>query len=353
MALTLPSSKGVPVETSAGTLYARYLTADDLSSLEKIEEIDHVGISAIQLATSRSSDGEFERLPDVVLHRLSDGDCQVLATEIARQSGMTWSPSRPILHSFGLAIKQMNAERADERKQLHESISRSYRFLEQPTMDRLQQQLGSLGRLTASAHSLRDHWSHLFQPSSAKQVYEEEQRIQAEKALQSRLAEALIETRAPQLYEPPQFQETPLGRATLEGVRSTREVSQKMDALVEVVGGLNQTLITEVLPGWIKQVEQDQAAANKNIQHAAKGLTWTKWAVIVSVVVSVLVTWWQVWVAREIDAGNSVQAKKIEQLTAELLVAQKRMIELQERGVKNQESNPKRQEAIPPISQRN
>lgn len=349
MTLIISSPKGVPIETSVGTLYARFLTSDSLSSLEKIQEMDRVGLLAIQLATSKNSDGEFESLPEDVLNRLSDQDYLVLATEIAKQSGIRWSPDRPILVSFGMGVKQLLAFHAEERKRLHDSISDSYRFLEQPVLDRLQQQLGSLGRLTASAESLRDHYSHLFQPSSAKQVYDEAQRIQA---LQPRLAESIIETRPPRIYEPPKFEETPLGKATLEGVRSTREVSQKMDALVEVVGGLNQTLITEVLPGWIKQVEQDQAAANKNIQHAAKGLTWTKWAVIVSVVVSILVTWWQIWVAREIDVGNSEQARKIEQLTAELLAAQKRMIELQESGLKLQESSLKHQVTQVPSTQR-
>lgn len=340
MALTISSSKGVPIETSAGTLYARYLTSENLSSLENTQEADRVGIVAIQLATSSNSDGEFEPLPDVVLHRLSENDYQLLATEIARQSGMRWSPRRPILHSFGLAIKQKNAELADERRQLHESISRSYRFLEQPTLDRLQQQLGNLNRLTASAQSLRDHWSPLFQPSSARQVFDEEQRIQAERARQSSLAEALIKAQPPELYRPAQFEETPLGKAALEGVRSTREVSQKMDALVEVVGGLNQTLVMEVLPGWIKQVERDQAAAQESFKQAAQGLWWTKWAVIVSVIVTVFATWWQVSVARDIDAGNTAQMVKSEALLREQIELQKRLLESQERTLIELKSAP-------------
>ncbi len=327
MTLTISSPKGVPIETSVGTLYAKFLTSDSLSSLKKIQEMDRVGLLAIQLATSKNSDGEFESLPEDVLNRLSDQDYLVLATEIAKQSGIRWSPDRPILVSFGMGVKQLIAIHAEEDKRLKDSISQSYRFLEKSTLEKLQEQLGSLGKLTADAQSLRDHWSPMFQPSSAKQVHDEFQKRQTERI-----------PLTPLPYAPPRFEETPVGKATLEGVRSTREVSQKMDSLVEVVGGLNQTLMTEVLPGWFKQVEHDQAAANKNIQHAAKGLMWTKWAVIVSVVVSVLVTWWQVMVAREIDVGNTEQAKKIEQLTAELLVAQKRMIELQERRIELQES---------------
>ena len=84
-----------------------------------------------------------------------------------------------------------------------------------------------------------------------------------------------------------------------------------MDALVEVVAGINQTLVKDLLPAWVRQVKASQNGAKVAFNQAATGL---KWAVIASVVVTILVTWWQVSVARDIDRENSVQQKRVENI---------------------------------------
>jgi hypothetical protein len=77
----------------------------------------------------------------------------------------------------------------------------------------------------------------------------------------------------------------------------------------------------------VKQVENSQKDAKDAFNQAATGLSWTKWAVITSVVVTALVTWWQVWVARDIDLDNTEQQKRVEtilqgwQLTAQETLA--------------------------------
>lgn len=117
----------------------------------------------------------------------------------------------------------------------------------------------------------------------------------------------------------------------IESAKNSREVVEKMDALAAVVGGLNQTLVTEVLPSWFRQVERDQKSAKDSLDHAASGLWWTKWAVITSVVVTIFAAWWQVRVAREIDSENTVQQQKSETLLREQLAIQQKSIEQQAR----------------------
>ena len=86
-----------------------------------------------------------------------------------------------------------------------------------------------------------------------------------------------------------------------------------------------------MLPSWIKQVEHDQNGAKESFDQAASGIRWTKWAVIASIVVTMLATWWQVSVARDIDRDNSVQQQKALDILREQLAMQQKFAEQQAR----------------------
>ena len=135
----------------------------------------------------------------------------------------------------------------------------------------------------------------------------------------------------PRFESPPRFEETPMGRATLESVDHSRHVAEKMDSLVVVVAGLNQTMVQDVLPAWFNKIEEDQRAAKGAIDQAARGLRWTKWAVIASVFVTIAATWWQVDVAKSIDHESSVQQRRVEAVLREQLSAQQRLLDQQAR----------------------
>lgn len=127
----------------------------------------------------------------------------------------------------------------------------------------------------------------------------------------------------------PHFEDTPLGRASVETVRNTRETADKMDNLAGVVADLNQTLIAEVLPAWFKNVEDGQSSAQTAAEQAAKSLWWTKWAVIASVVVAMAATYWQVEVAKLLDEDSSKQQTRSEEILREQLKSQGAMLEQQ------------------------
>lgn len=85
----------------------------------------------------------------------------------------------------------------------------------------------------------------------------------------------------------------------------------------------------DVLPAWFNKIKEDQTSAKGAFDQAARGLWWTKWAMIASVFVTIVATWWQVDVARSIDRENSEQQKRAEVVLREQLAVQQKLIEQQ------------------------
>lgn len=124
-------------------------------------------------------------------------------------------------------------------------------------------------------------------------------------------------------------EETVLGRATLESAENSRNTNMHIDALLEIVSGLHQTILVEIIPGWIKKAETDQVNAIESFDQAKRSLNWTKWTIIISVVISLSATWWQISASQSIDEGNSTSQKVTENLLREQLVVQQRLSEQQ------------------------
>jgi hypothetical protein len=162
------------------------------------------------------------------------------------------------------------------------------------------------------------------------QVSEEAVRM-IDRTMASINVERVQTVETPRIHWPSRPENSPIGRAAIESAENSRLLAQRMDGLVAVVVGLNQTLVTEVLPSWITQVERDQKGAKESFDQAASGIRWTKWAVIASIVVTMLATWWQVSVARDIDRENSVQQLKTLDILREQLAVQQKVAEQQAR----------------------
>ena len=122
-----------------------------------------------------------------------------------------------------------------------------------------------------------------------------------------------------------------IGRATLQTAEQMGLLVEEMGKLADIVGGLNQTLVADVLPAWFAEVESGQQQAEVTLKQAAAGLRWTKWAVIASVVATLITAAWQVYVARDIDKGNGVLQERTEAVLKEQLKAQQALIEQQAR----------------------
>lgn len=131
---------------------------------------------------------------------------------------------------------------------------------------------------------------------------------------------------------------TALGRAALENAQNSREAVERMDRLVEVIGGLNQALVIEVLPAWFKKVEDDQKQAEQTVIQAGRSLSWTKWAVIASVVVAVLSTALQTWITFNLDSSNSATQKETMAILRDQLSSQSKLLEQQNLEAKRMQS---------------
>ena len=134
------------------------------------------------------------------------------------------------------------------------------------------------------------------------------------------LAQASIlempEPRIPKLYMP-KFEETPIGRATIaseDSATQLRQVAGLVGDMADKLANLHTVFLTEVIPQWVKSLEENAGAmqqslsnAEDNLTNAEENLKWAKWALIASVVVTILMTIWQIWIAREYKLENDKQ----------------------------------------------
>lgn len=315
------------VETSIGPLFIRHARASDLESLER-QEPEDMGSTVVRQFCSRIEDKhDATPLPDDDLAALTEADHSKLAPAIASQSNWEGLPAGAGLAELGdVAKAAFAADRAHFEKinaELSASLKSKYNFLNESLLGKLQGQMADLTKLSAFGSSLA--------PPN-RQALGLEKLINAAAGIKvPPLLADISPPAARSLPLIPRPEETVLGRATLESAKHSKESSAKIEALVQVVAGLNQTVVADILPAWSKKFESDQAAGKESFEQAARSLRWTRWAVYSSIAVTAFATAWQVWVAYAIDEGNAIQQKRVEDALREQLAVQRTMIEQQAR----------------------
>lgn len=339
--------KKASVTTTIGPLYVRHAYTSDWK-LFNSNDAHTLGLVALRQLCSRiESKHDSSPLDEQDIDALSEPDIQVLVPTIAKRSGWGELPSGAGCTELGNAIKvAMDKEQASHKKMLKDmraSLDSSYGFLGKSELEKLQQQMAGLADLR-SAMSGTDHMQAAMRASGALDRSWRDslpEKTELERAMSMAESAGQMNTFATPrsieigpIYAPPTFEETPIGRAVLESTENTREVAQNMGSLVNVVVGLNQTVIQDVLPAWVKKIEADQIAAKDAFDQAADGLKWTKYAVWASVLATVLVAWWQVHVTQTIDRQNGEQQVRIEKLMQIQLDVQQRLLDQQARDAK-------------------
>lgn len=325
------------VDTSIGTIYVRHAYTSDWEFFDT-KDVVELGRVSVQRLCSRFEDKhDSSPLLDDDLNSLSDADYQALVQTIAKQSGWRELPAGSGLKDLGDVIKEEKQAITERHEKmlgdLRNSIGASYSFLGKGELKRLQEQMAGIANIRNSLAG-----TDSFQSALRAASLQEGSWGKHLSGMDS-IAKAMRSLDAAQIgvpkYEPPQFimppspEETRLGRATLESAENSRQVVEKMDALVVVVAGLNQTMVQDVFPAWFNKLAEDQKAAEKAFSQAANGLWWTKWAVIASVLVTIMATWWQVDIAESIDRENSKQQIRAETVLREQLAAQQKLLEQQ------------------------
>lgn len=334
------------VETTVGTLYVRHAHVSDWKNFDSDDE-PSLGMAALrQLCNRVEHKRDSSPLDEQDLQALTESDIQALVPVVAKQSGWP-SPSGAGCAELGAAMKAAKALELERHKKMladmRTSLALSYGFLGASELEKLQQQMSGLASLRSAMSGTEAMQAAMRAPgmlgSSWKDTLAENNALgRPKRALYDQPHKGLFATpttiESPAIYIPPSFEETPLGRATHQTLESSREAVQKMDALVEVVAGLNQLVIKDVLPAWGQKIAEDQEGAKKAFDQAANGLKWTKRAVWASVLATVLATWWQVHVTQEIDRQNSEQQKRVEDLMRVQLEVLQKLLDQQARDAK-------------------
>lgn len=329
-------------KTSIGTLYVRHPFSSDWKYFELDDAIE-LGRVAVQRLCNRIEDKhDSSVLLDDDLKLLTDADCRALVQVISKQSGWRELPDGSGLKELGDVIKEEKQAITELHEKmlgdLRKSINSNYSFLGKGALEKLQEQMAGIADIRKSLAGTESLQAALRAATLPEESWRKSLTSMGaiDKAMRDLNAEnAIAKIESSRAYDshklimPPRFEETPMGRATLESVENSRQVAEKMDALVVVVAGLNQTMVQDVLPAWFNKIEEDQKAAKGAFDQAARGLSWTKWAVIASVLVTIVATWWQVDVAKGIDRENSEQQKRTETVMREQLAAQQKLIEQQ------------------------
>lgn len=115
----------------------------------------------------------------------------------------------------------------------------------------------------------------------------------------------------------PPVEETPIGRAAIAGEKSAlqlQEVAGLIGQMTEQLGGLHQLFFAQVIPQWVKNLEDSGAKAGESILLAKKAIYW-------SIFVTVAVTLVQLAVAHFYRSDDDEQQKASKALLQQQLNA--------------------------------
>ena len=332
----LPEKAGVP--TSLGTLYVRHIYGSDWKHFEG-DDSNALGRAAVQRLTTRAQDKrDSSPLTDDDVNALLDEDYAALAPAISKRSGWGGLPAGRV--ELGEAVKRGREQEAQRHQKMlddmRKSIDSSYAFLGENTLQKLQEQMAGLSSIRQSISAMDSLKAAMGSTGLLdRSIHDVLVGVQSapDKLSDLGCGTDIFGPAAPRAVEmlsfpiPPRPEDSALGRATLESAENSREAVQRMDALVAVIGGLNQTLVQDVLPAWFKKVEGDQHQAEKAFSQAGRSLWWTKWAVIASVVVALFGTGLQIYVALKLDHENSKTLRVTESLLRDQLSVQQKLAE--------------------------
>jgi hypothetical protein len=329
----------MPIMTSVGMLYVRYSCLGDWKCFDLEDDVE-LGRVAIQRLCGRIEDKRDRGgLSDDDMRLLNDADFQALTLAIAKQNGWPELPSKSGLKDLGECIKAEQSSMIERHEKmlgnLRKSIGSSYSFLDTGVLERLQKQMAGIASIHSSLAATESIQAALREATlpiaSLKKSFSDISTINQAlgNSNSKKIADHLKLPGPDSLYKPvmpPKFEETPMGRATLESVENSRQVAEKLDNFEVMFAGLNQTLIQDVLPAWFNKIEEDRIASKSVFKQTAYGLFVT---VITSLIVTIAGTWWQISVTKSIDFESSEQQRRAENILKEQLLVQHKQIEQQ------------------------
>jgi len=339
--LVLRIRKRVRVETTQGPLFARHVVTGDLPTFAKHVDgecttacTDYEALGKLAILTLVCPDGGTERVPaltEETFALLTAADITALTKAVAQACEL--QSSQPIdtlaalgasLHSYLSFIAKQMAESAAAIRQ---SIENNFGSLSSTLRSDLGDKFSALSQIRTALGS-----------SSAVEAMRQAQEqngsfLRAALGAGTPNASALpsvdsVRALNFEAFIPPKFEDTVAGRtaaraasASEESARQLGEVAGLMGTMAEHMAALQTAFLSEVLPEWFRNLEEGATTTRTTLQQAESSLFWAKWALIASVVVSVLMTGWQVWLAREYKLENDKQQESTELLMRQQLAA--------------------------------
>lgn len=341
----LKQRERVPVETSQGTFFARHITIGDIKSFSEYfdekKDKDSTDLRAFGervLKLLVCADQEADKAPaltDEVYKKLSAEDIKALTEGVSKACNVALLSDGDPLKALGSAVFDQLAEQgkrmAEAAAKIKETLNSSFGSMSPTLKAALGENLSGLSairealKISPAVEALRkaqDKRDLLFssalkQPVGAFAASETLRKLQEDKdRFASSKPNDLLSNNpfAPEhLLRPPtlpRVEETPMGRAAIaaeESAAQLQEVSGLVGQMVEQLGKLHTLFLTEVIPQWVRNLEDGAKATNTSIGLAKKAIYW-------SIGVTVLMTCWQLWVAREYKIENDKQQATSEAL---------------------------------------
>ena len=347
-----------PITTSLGTFYVRHLSVGDLKTFtgyfdNNIDKASHdlIALGELALKTLVCTDNNPETksaLNQEIFSQLSSADIELLIDGIIEVSSLTPLPESKTLEGLGsIVFDQITSDikrTLETAEKLKRKMNSAFGSISHGAMKSL---VDSMSSLNAARDSLK------LSPAVGvfRKIQEDQDRLfggvaNKEFLTQSKILKAPYNP-MPELYMP-KFEDSPIGRAAIaseDSATQLREVAGLVGDMADKLANLHTVFLTEVIPQWVSSLKANGVAMNKSLKNADDNLKWAKWALMGSVVVTILMTIWQIMIAHDYKVENDKQQSDAllimkeqletsqqlnKQLTTESIQVKKELIKLQQ-----------------------
>ena len=331
----------VEAPTSIGQLWLRHPGMTELARFCDIKDDAQRGREAIVVLANRNHEKRDQTpLAAEDFGRLAASDVEALAVAIS--ANCKWESPRPAtLEGLGRSALEASTKHLEEwsqaSKDLYQNIAGSYSFLKDESLATLQRQIDEVTRASSALGStglLPKHEELLRTIGAEARKPFEDQRAAYLQSI-SGLSKPL-QVEAPEHFKLPTeslrlpaFEDSPMGKATLESLRLDRTTAAHTAQMASAVSNLQQTFVSVVFPQWSKSLQESQAGAEQTFRQAARSLFWTKWALVASVLVSLGIAVFQFNESRFAGIDSAAQAEKSDAILRQQLELQRHALEQQ------------------------
>lgn len=358
------------VQTSQGELFVESLTLGDLMFLEKLlakskekkaKDLTALGTAAFKRLVSQEPEPASKtELPDEVYSQLTPADLALLAVAILPDRSLPQHEEEKVVEAFGSALIDEIEEHTSlsrdivtrnfsalsdsvksilgdnligltqaQRNLTHSPLLDSLKSInENPAMRAIKEMQDSSA--FAQLRALQENpalkkISEIQDPHGLKKLRKQLGYGGDDHEANSKLVRAAWESPrvdSLKLPESKPFEETPTGRTTMaveESAKQLKEVVGLVGIMSERFIELHKTFLTEVIPQWVKNLDESADSAKVTFTQAERSLFVGKWALIASVVVTIGMTAWQLWIGHKYKVEDDKQQEVTESLMREQL----------------------------------